>query len=568
MNNILKKMKENKQTCALLLIVISFCVIFLFGISKSTYSADPPKDTLSLICPKVAGKGEKINCQVIAKFDLSKESNNKYFSVNANYEFDNTILKYDSFALANCEGDECLSLYSSSMNGFAIGNVNGIKNESVLGEISFTILDNAMQNQKYPIELKNIELSTYNTEANEFDKEMTIFDNISTEVRIKSSIATLDSIKVNDTPLADFNTTKLEYELDFDSNVKEVLISYTKTDVNSKATGNGTSGIKVPIHYGSNVFDIEVTSEDESKTTKYKVNVKRKYDFNTKVEKYKKIENKLYVGDDTDEGILNSLEMLEDNMTYHIEKDILKILYGKETIQELPLLRFTIEGHNILDHVLYIKKDLTYSEFQNLVKTNNLEIKVVDNDHVLEEGTVINIGNKLEIYYESEKIDTYPIQIEYLKMDDTLTIDDNLKIIKRLPLGMTYLELKNKILSSGTISIISYDNTEISENSVIRTNNQIKIKMSNKELIYTLSVAGDINGDGALSIIDVDMLYRYRQSRLVPDDPDYDVPVTKAGIAAGDIINDGSIEITDVDVLYRYNMEKKKPIVDSLEELV
>ena len=546
MNKILEKIKKNKESCILVLVVFIFCTVFLFGISKSTYSIAEDNEKLSLVCSKVVGKNEKINCKVLADFDYKADPTLKVLSINANYEIPEE-LQYDIFALPNsCQGDDCLTLFASSMNGFAVGNLNGIKEKNEIGEISFIATDKVVPGEKYTINLKNIEVSDSNFEMHDLE-------NVSAEVRIKSEVATLDSVTVNDGELHEFLPEEYEYKVEVEDEVDKAIITYTKTDVNSTATGTGIVGNQVSLHYGSNPFNIHIVSEDGTNTLDYTIVIKRHFDFEP--EKYQKYDDYLYVGNASDDEILSSLSMENstDNITYAIKDNKLNIMYGDEVVEEFTLLRFNVKGYIIADKVVYITEDITYLEFMDIIEAENLDIEFVDtkDNEVAIDGTVINESNRIKVSYNDELVDTYQVKMEYYNVSDDLSINDELKIIGRLPEGMTYSELKEKFKTSGIISIISHDDEKLDDDSIVRTNDKIKIKLSNKEFIYTLSVLGDITGDGKIELADVDLLYRMVTLEDKFFDL-YDFDVTDACKMAGQIVQDGDINVNDVNVLYQY----------------
>ena len=87
--------------------------------------------------------------------------------------------------------------------------------------------------------------------------------------------------------------------------------------------------------------------------------------------------------------------------------------------------------------------------------------------------------------------------------DESLIIDNTNNIIKRLIAGTKYGELKTKINSNATIVVESNDNSSVNDDSIIKTGDKIIITLNDVTQTYTLSVLGDVTGDGEIKIIDV-----------------------------------------------------------------
>ena len=126
--------------------------------------------------------------------------------------------------------------------------------------------------------------------------------------------------------------------------------------------------------------------------------------------------------------------------------------------------------------------------------------------------------------------------------DQSLTVDKEKKIIKKIAVGTKYQELENKIVTNGAVSFTS-KGKDVTKTNAIKTGDIVKINTGSATVEYTLSVLGDITGDGIIEINDVSKLYRYYRGRT---------DMTDAYIAACEVTGDGIIEINDVSKLYRY----------------
>ena len=555
----MKKKKDNTilQDNYMMIVISSIIVglMLLMGIvwiNKGTYSIEEKTNGLIVNCPEVASPKEEIECKVYARV-----KDNKILSINANYKFSSEV-KYISF-LGDAE-DNTMNILTSSQNGFVVINKNGIENVDSLfiGYLKVAIPASATPNSTYDIGLTKIEYSTD-------EYKMLELGDTKTSVRIKNNDATLSNIVVNGYELnKEFNKDTLEYNVAVNDNTEEVIISYTKSDSNAEVSGNGALGEKLKLHYGTNKFSLVVLSEDGSAEKEYIINVIKNYEFKISgdVYKYDKEKNTLYTKYDVNETIttnLDSISPLSDGMFYIVKDDnVLEVRYGDEAVAKVNLLRFsteyTIDGNN---KEVFIEKDLTYNKLLDKIKSETLDIKVVDQNNkvVSDNNMVINESNKLKIYTkDGVELDTYTFRIKTLSFDSSLKIDHDKKIIMKLSAGTTYSQLFSKITTSGKKEIISNNGASITESDVVKTGDKIKISFSSNDVqTYTLSVLGDVIGNGQIGVSDVDRLYRYYNSKIQHLNIYYERDKDDtAFILAGDVIMDGSIEISDVDRLYRY----------------
>lgn len=523
--------KENYKLVVSGSIIIGLMLIMgIIWINKGTFSVDEVENGLVISCPGAVSPGEEVTCGIKANV-----KNTTVTAINAKY---NQIegLVYKDFALDN---NSTFSIYANEEAGFAVVDLEGITENVALGIVKVVIPTDALPNEKYKIGLTEIEYS---------DKEQTYsIEDAMIEVRVKNNIATLDNILVEGYELdKEFNKDTLEYNIEVDSSVDKIKISYVKTDENAQVSGNGAVGSDINLNYGTNKLNIKVDSEDGKVTNTYIVNVKRNYDFSTSVYLYDKDNNYIYTRSDEGVTITSNLEKLPEGLSYKIENNKLNILYIDEVVKSIDIINFS-SGYSIVDGKFYIEKDLTYGAFLDRINIDDdkLKLLVVDsNDQEISNVTIIDNEKKAYVYYDNKKIDTITFVDEYLRLDNSLIVDSDKFMIKRLVVGTTYEELFGKIDTNCEIEIISNDGSNITKDDILKTNDKIKIKLSSGEVIYTLSILGDLTGDGEIRINDVAKLYR----RLKHP---YDEELNDVEYAAGDTVNDGNIVINDVAKLYR-----------------
>ena len=129
-----------------------------------------------------------------------------------------------------------------------------------------------------------------------------------------------------------------------------------------------------------------------------------------------------------------------------------------------------------------------------------------------------------------------------------LLVDEENRIIKRIVDGTTYSVIKSKINSNATINIISNKGDQITDEDIVKTNDRIEISLNGNTVTYSLSVLGDLTGDGIIKVNDVGKLYRHQKGR--------DIITDQTILESANIIDDGIIKVNDVGRLYRY--EKKR----------
>ena len=85
----------------------------------------------------------------------------------------------------------------------------------------------------------------------------------------------------------------------------------------------------------------------------------------------------------------------------------------------------------------------------------------------------------------------------------SLIVDEDNKIIKRLTEKTKYSDLLTNINEKATISLKSNDDNTLTGDSIIKTGDQITITLNEKTETYTISVLGDLTGDGEIKINDI-----------------------------------------------------------------
>ena len=555
MGKVIKFVKENYilSICIIAFIVLLIMMTILGIFRRGTFSIEEDVNKLVLECPKVFSYGNTVECDV----SLEIVDNTKVLSVNANYDFaDGISLESFSVDTTECTGEGCIDPFVLTDNGFTVVNEAGFNESLLIGKLRIKMPSSGEANSEYKVGLKEIELS-YENSSGEVAEDMIELNDVSVMVRSKNNVATLSSVTLSSGSLnEEFASDSFNYTSNVGNEVNSLTINYTLTDENAVAGGTGSVG-EVQLHYGHNIFNIDVVAEDGVTKKTYIININREYEFNTKAYIYNKADNYIYVGFDDDFAIINSLEKLSDNLSYSINNNKLSIIYGEDDVlKTINIVKF-ISKYRIVDDKIFIGSDVTYKDILDDIESNNDNLKFTVSDTASEDVTdntlIILNDYKFNVKYNDNLLTSYTFVTEYFNIDKDLIVDYNNNIILRLPIGMTVEQLLNKIDTTGMLSVISNDgNGRLANDSIIKTGDLLVVTLSDRDYEFKLSVLGDIISDGIIKLNDVGALYRYFRNKK---------ELTDAEVAACDIINDGVVKLNDVGRLYRYFRKK----VDSLE---
>lgn len=199
-------------------------------------------------CPDTALPGETVSCTITAS-----ASGTTLSGITAKYSLADGVT-YDNFVAS-----QAFNVNTATATGIALGQTSGFT-KSEIGVAKFKLPTSATSNQTYDIALTNIGLT--DTAYEDYTSS-----NITETVRIKSSVNTLSNLTVSGATI-NFSANTKSYDVEIDSD--KTTISATKTDSHSNMTGDGQKDLK----YGSNKFEIVVTSETGAKNT-YTINITR-----------------------------------------------------------------------------------------------------------------------------------------------------------------------------------------------------------------------------------------------------------------------------------------------------
>ena len=276
----------------------------------------------------------------------------------------------------------------------------------------------------------------------------------------------------------------------------------------------------------TNIYDVEYTATD------YKWSLKEGYKFvewNTKVD-----------GSGTSYKIGDTFKNLATvgNSSVSIYAIVLPINYkisfdanGGTGTMDYQILTYDFESDltkNVFIRNGYIFKEwntkadgsgTSYSDEQKVINLLNTENEIV-NLYAIWESTDYQIGNT-----------AYHLNGDVLTGIDEDTDVDSINLM--LPSGYSYSVYEGDIIKTqGNVG----------------TGNTVKIYLNNQYVTeYTASVKGDINGDGAISVSDISMIYKNIKRKN---------EFSNAQVIASDVNGDGGISVSDISMIYKHIKKK------------
>lgn len=210
------------------------------------------------------------------------------------------------------------------------------------------------------------------------------------------------------------------------------------------------------------------------------------------------------------------------------------------SIDSISMLNFDKE---VLEHTFYVDKNLSSIKLKG---TPENSLSLVSGD-----GTIGLTQDKNEINItvtaENGEIKTYKLNI--IKVESITSISDlsnrlgvvNGEIIADNKTNSLVSTLVNKIASNSPSSIIKITDASgnlIDYNSIVKTNQKVTVTTTSNEIkTFSISVTGDVDGDGIINILDLLKVQRHILNHKKLD---------SAYLIAGDTNNDKEVNILDL----------------------
>ena len=299
--------------------------------------------------------------------------------------------------------------------------------------------------------------------------------------------------------------------------ISEFKSDYVKTNIDNQ------EGITKTIENTDNIYEFTIGYKGEKLKTYKILTIKNK-----KEDKYKINGKYVYIKGKYEE---NTIEVT--NGIIEEEKDTLKVMYEDKEIDSIPELKIDFGELNVTGNNIVLKEEITYDDFIGKITLTNLATEIYKEEEKVTSG-YIEKGMTLKVYSKDMGMEeTYTITDEYINVDE-LEVDEN-GYVSKYELGTTYQDIQDNITTSGSVKFIDDSEKELSLSDIIRTGSKIIINTGTEEKEYTLVVYGDVNGDGEISIFDINEAIKYK-------DQDKENDCYKE---AADVAKDGKIDIFD-----------------------
>ena len=157
----------------------------------------------------------------------------------------------------------------------------------------------------------------------------------------------------------------------------------------------------------------------------------------------------------------------------------------------------------------------------------------------------------ITVLSETKEEKKYTVTI--IKVEDNTTVSDALQnagigsdegYIVKIKHDTKVNLIKDKLYSAKALNvIITNDNKELNNNSLITTGTKITIKTAMEEKSFTMIVNGDLSGDGKITILDLLQIQKYLLG---------DKKLSTEALIAADTSNDGKVTILDLLQVQKY----------------
>ena len=237
-----------------------------------------------------------------------------------------------------------------------------------------------------------------------------------------------------------------------------------------------------------------------------------------------------------------------------VGKQTITLTYeGKTTTFDVDVIAKTVTSITVKSKptkIKYIQNyeslDLTGGKITVTYNNNTSEDIDMTNSKVSKSGfSNSTVGNKtITLTYEGKttSFDVEIIGTEYIfKSSGDYLINDNKYVINVQP--STILSNFKKQLNDGVQCTVRENNTSISDNSTIKTSQQISVGNNT----YKMVVKGDVNGDGIADIRDIMQINKHRLNKT---------KLENEYLKAGDVNEDGVSDIRDLMQINKYRLGK------------
>lgn len=210
-------------------------------------------------------------------------------------------------------------------------------------------------------------------------------------------------------------------------------------------------------------------------------------------------------------------------------------------------------SYTVSNNVLQLKIPRSYL---GLTGNNvSFNFKWCDNnlDYHLEEGNIMTVyidgdsapGGRFAFHFSGNA--SYEPITTNVTFDSSLNLDEQKKYIKLNNSNINVSNILEKIQINKTnvsIGIYNKNNVQKSNDNILMTGDKLIVYVDGvKKEEYLISVLGDVNGDGKITVTDVTKLFQYYRKKITMDD---------IYVVSGDVMSDSSVKLTDVTKLFQF----------------
>ena len=266
-------------------------------------------------------------------------------------------------------------------------------------------------------------------------------------------------------------------------------------------------------------------------------------------------DDKLYVSNKVGDDIISSLYIT--NSKSFVSGNKITVTSDDEIISEINLLSINLRNLTVKDKNIIIPGNISYDDFiKNISVSDGITFKIMNETSEVTSGNIL-VGTKLNVYYNDKEVDSFNIIDEYISFNRDINIDTENRILSNISSNKNVSDLLKKINTSGKITIMNNKDEEIINNGLIGTGSRVTVNLSKGVHDYLLMVKGDINGDGLLSLDDINTIANYLYKNKDS--------LTGIYLEAADYDNSNSHNLEDImKVAYKI---KNNTVLDTLDTL-
>lgn len=321
-------------------------------------------------------------------------------------------------------------------------------------------------------------------EDERFDINIKLISKSETEYQYK---VVFDILSLDDKLFSD------KYHIDLDNNY-----IYVGED-------NDANIIKNNIKYNKNV-SIDIDLNNNILSVNFGEKVLKEYSIIKYINNLFIDNNNLYVSNFGVNDILSNFNVI--NAECRINNGKLEIVKNDKIIKQFNLLYIRFGDLKIANKIISTNEIISYSEIsKNITKSDDILYKIFVDDKEINNGNIKN--GKLKVYYNNIALEEIDIIGGYLEFDSSVNVNKNKRYLYINEFNINVNDMLNKINTNGEINIYNKLGNKITDNSIVGTGDNIVIKIGSNSYEYKVIIIGDINGDGVLSIDDINILIGY-----------------------------------------------------------